>query len=429
MDTPTPPAKKEVSWFSFWSLTVIQSMNSLNEKGVQFLLVALSIWMSYQLQYVLSVLIVLPFVLFAPFAGWLSDRFCKTRILQSMVFLQIVILVGMSVGLFLHQVSIAIGFFVVFCVQAMIFSPAKKGLVKDIVGTENLGFASGILEISSMLALLVGQIGALFLVYHLLSIWGNDHGWEAAAWPCLFCCIGAICVFILSLKLPRFEPLSKRPFQSSIWFEHTKQLSMLWHNRVLRHSQVGIGYFWFVGGTMVLIIIEMALEANPVTAETGNFMSVLGQQKDSALLMAWVSGGSVLGGIVTALICLRHLSLKISLIGGLLLTFACSMLYFLPFGSPFFFVSLGICGMTATGFLVPLNAILQDRADNDKRGDVLAASNLVDCTLGIAAVLLQGGMKYIGLSTSLQCGLLACSSLAVTYYLFHYRHEIENDQK
>ena len=41
----------------------------------------------------------------------------------------------------------------------------------------------------------------------------------------------------------------------------------------------------------------------------------------------------------------------------------------------------------AAGYLVPLNALLQDRADNDKRGDVIAAGNLVDCFLGIMAVL------------------------------------------
>ena len=38
---------------------VIQSMNSLNEKTVQFLLIALGIWMSVRLQYPLSLLCVL----------------------------------------------------------------------------------------------------------------------------------------------------------------------------------------------------------------------------------------------------------------------------------------------------------------------------------------------------------------------------------
>ena len=71
---------EKTPWGKFWSLSVIQSMNSLNEKGVQFMLIALGIWMAKQLQYPLSVLIVLPFVLFSPLGGWLADRNCKTRL-------------------------------------------------------------------------------------------------------------------------------------------------------------------------------------------------------------------------------------------------------------------------------------------------------------------------------------------------------------
>ena len=120
---------EKVRWGAFWSLVVIQSMNSLNEKGVQFLLIALGIWMGTTLQYPLSVLIVLPFVLFSPLGGWWADRYCRTRLLQQMVLLQVVALAGMCIGLFLHNLSLSVGSFTIFCVQAMFFSPAKKGLV------------------------------------------------------------------------------------------------------------------------------------------------------------------------------------------------------------------------------------------------------------------------------------------------------------
>ena len=81
MQTPENTESGKTPWGSFWSLTVIQSMNALNEKGVQFLLIGLGIWMAMELQYSLSVLIVLPFVLFSPLGGWIADRWCKTRLL------------------------------------------------------------------------------------------------------------------------------------------------------------------------------------------------------------------------------------------------------------------------------------------------------------------------------------------------------------
>lgn len=392
-------------------------MNSLNEKGVQFMLIALGIWMGMKLQYPLSVLIVLPFVLFSPLAGWLADRYCKTRLLQAMVLLQVFVLAGMTTGLFMHNLWLTVGFFTVFCVQAMFFSPAKKGLVKDIVGSEHIGFASGILEITSMLALLLGQIGALYIVYSLLKEWGPGSGYEAAAWPCAVCMCGAVLVFLLSLTIPRFRPESTRPFHISLLWEHFAQLRMLWRVPVLRNSEIGIGYFWFIAGTMMLIALQMAADAHPM-GSVNDFMQVLGQQKDSALLIAWISGGSILGGVLASVICAGRIRTWVATAGGVGMTVGCLMLALVPYGTPLFFATLSLTGFMAAGYLVPLNALLQDRADNDKRGDVIAAGNLVDCFLGIMSVAVQAGMKAAGLSPQWQCGILAATSAAVALFIY-----------
>ena len=392
-------------------------MNSLNEKGVQFLLVALGIWMTIELQYPLSVLIVLPFVLFSPLAGWLSDRVCKTRLLQAMVLLQVLVLIGMSAGLWTQNLPLAISAFTLFCIQAMFFSPAKKGLVKDMVGAENIGFASGILEISSMLALLVGQIGALYIVYTLLSRWGSHSGWEAAAVPCTCCTAGAVIVLILSMFIPRYKPQSSRPFEWNLLWKHFTQLRMLWDNKVLRNSEVGVGYFWFIAGIMMLIVLQMAAEANPVKS-SGDFMQVLGQQKDSAVLFAWLSGGAICGGLVASVICAGKIRTWVATAGGIGMTIGCAALALIPYGTAGFFAALTLTGFAASGYLVPLNALLQDKADNDKRGDVIAAGNLVDCFLGIMSVVLQGGMKLLGISPQWQCGILACTSALVAIFIF-----------
>ena len=394
-------------------------MNALNEKGVQFLLIGLGIWMAMELQYSLSVLIVLPFVLFSPLGGWLADRWSKTRLLQAMVLLQVFVLAGMSVGLWQENLSIAIFCFAIFCVQAMFFSPAKKGLTKDIVGSRNIGFASGVMEISTMLALLVGQIGALYLIYTLLKLWGPDSGWQAAALPCACCTVGAVVVYIMSLFMPRYPAQSTRPFSWNLLWCHFSQLRMLWQNKVLRNSEIGIGFFWFLASVMMLIVLQMAAEANPVQSKA-DFLQVLGQQKDSALLFAWLSGGSISGGLCASIICARRIRTWVATAGGIGMTLGCIALALLPYGSPLFFAALTFTGFTAAGYLVPLNALLQDRADNDKRGDVIAAGNLIDCGLGIVAVLLQGTLKAAGMSPQWQCGMLAlCSALVATFIIRH----------
>lgn len=418
MQTPAN-APDKTPWGSFWSLTVIQSMNALNEKGVQFLLIGLGIWMAMELQYSLSVLIVLPFVLFSPLGGWLADRWSKTRLLQAMVLLQVFVLAGMTLGLWLENLALAVFCFAVFCVQAMFFSPAKKGLTKDIVGSRNIGFASGVMEISTMLALLVGQIGALYLIYTLLKLWGPDSGWQAAALPCACCTAGAVIVFIMSLFMPRYPAQSTRPFSWQLLWCHFSQLRMLWQNKVLRNSEIGIGFFWFLASVMMLIVLQMAAEANPVQSKD-DFLQVLGQQKDSALLFAWLSGGSISGGLCASIICARRIRTWVATVGGIGMTLGCVALALLPYGSPLFFAALTFTGFTAAGYLVPLNALLQDRADDDKRGDVIAAGNLIDCGLSIVAVLLQGCMKATGISPQWQCGILALGSALVAAFIIRH---------
>ena len=414
---PAESTSPKTPWGSFWSLTMIQSMNALNEKGVQFLLIGLGIWMAMELQYSLSVLIVLPFVLFSPLGGWIADRWCKTRLLQAMVLLQVLVLAGMTAGLWLQNLSLAIACFGIFCVQAMFFSPAKKGLVKDIVGSENIGFASGVMEISTMLALLIGQIGALYLIYTLLKLGGPDSGWQAAALPCAGCTVGAVLVFAMSLFIPRYPAQSTIPFRWSLLWCHVSQLRRLWENKVLRNSEIGIGYFWFLASVMMLIVLQMAAEAHPVAGQT-DFLQVLGQQKDSALLFAWLSGGSITGGLCASIICARKIRTWVASAGGVGMTLGCIALSFLPYGTPLFYAALSFTGFTAAGYLVPLNALLQDRADNDKRGDVIAAGNLVDCFLAMLAVGVQAGMKATGLSPQLQCAALAACSAAVAIFIY-----------
>lgn len=177
----------------------------------------------------------LPFILFSPFVGWLSDRFCKARIIQFMALLQICVLAGMYWSLRVHNLNGAILWFCVFAVQATVFSPAKKGIVKDIVGTSRMGFASGIVEMASILSLLIGQIGVFIWFRYLLepstdTIWhrwlgegffqwfdawlkpsGINDGWYAASFPCLVFLLLAVPVAASSFRLPRYAPGGAAP--------------------------------------------------------------------------------------------------------------------------------------------------------------------------------------------------------------------------
>lgn len=432
----TGPTDK-VPWGSFWRLVLIQAQNSFNEKGAQFLLIPLGVWLygkQGDLEYPLGAIIVLPFILFSPFVGWLSDRFCKARIIQFMALLQICVLAGMYWSLRTHNLDGAILWFCVFAVQATIFSPSKKGIVKDIVGTSRMGFASGIVEMASILSLLIGQIGVFVWFRYLLepstnTVWhhllgdgffqwfdawlkpsGLNDGWYAASFPCLVFLLLALPVAVSSFYLPRYAPEGCRPFSWSLFYEHFHQLGKLWKNRNLRVSEMGIGYFWFFGGTIMLMTIQMAKE---ISGGSDDFSSV------GAVLMAWMSGGTVLGGILASLLCRHHIRMKVSVTGGALMALSCMALSTVSMTSSAFYILLMAAGISAALFLVPLNAFFQDRADNDKRGDMIAAGNLVDCALGLMAVGFQYAMMLI-IPPSWQFVVMGGLSLCMTWLIFRF---------
>ena len=381
--TVQTPSKKE--WFSFGFLILIQMQNAFNEKAAQFLLIPLAAWLwneAGNMEYALGAIIGLPYLLFSPLVGWLADRFCKARIIQFMTFLQIGVMFLMWRCFLSHDIYGAIVWFCIFAIQATILSPARKGIVKDMVGSRQLGFASGIVEMSIIFAILAAQIG-IFLWYDYLLRETSD-GWHAAAQPTMVMILAAVPVALASLLLPRYPSEQKEPFKISLFYEHFLQLKILWTQRNLRLSETGISYFWFLAGVLILITIQIAKE---VTNGDAGFGWV------AAVLMAWLSGGVIIGGGIASIICLRKIELGLIPLGAIGMTLGCIFTACFEPMSIWSNMGFSIVGAFAAAYLVPLNAYLQDNCAPSVRGSVIAAGNLTDMFMGLVAVGFQMAMK------------------------------------
>ncbi|UQT45293.1 hypothetical protein M5E88_03275 [Akkermansia muciniphila] len=124
-------------------------------------------------------------------------------------------------------------------------------MVKDMVGSRQLGYASGLMEMSLILSMLAAQIG-IFAWFDILQVSSND-GWEAAAFPTFILTCIAVPVAIASLYLPRYPANQTRKFEWKLFYEHFVQLKYLWSQRDLRLSEIGVSYFWFLAGALMLI--------------------------------------------------------------------------------------------------------------------------------------------------------------------------------
>src|ERR1700675_2842410 len=99
---------------------------------------------------------VIPFLLFAGYAGQLADRFSKTRVLQVTKAFEILIMITGLVALVERSMGLLLTVLFLLAVQANFFSPAKYGILPEVMGEAQLTRANGLLELSPFAAMVLG---------------------------------------------------------------------------------------------------------------------------------------------------------------------------------------------------------------------------------------------------------------------------------
>src|SRR5579863_3392045 len=106
---------------------------------------------------------VLPFLLFAGYAGQIADRFSKTRVLQCTKAFEIAIMIAGMVALKAHSVNMLLGVLFLLAAQANMFSPAKYGILPEMLDETQISRANGLLEFSTFAAIILGTSGGTLL--------------------------------------------------------------------------------------------------------------------------------------------------------------------------------------------------------------------------------------------------------------------------
>jgi acyl-[acyl-carrier-protein]-phospholipid O-acyltransferase/long-chain-fatty-acid--[acyl-carrier-protein] ligase len=407
------PTRRE--WTGYWSLIVQQSQYAFNEKAAQFLLVPLGGWLmgtASKMEYAGGLMLSLPYILFAPLAGWLSDRSSKRDVVLGAAPVQLLLLGVLCSAVAMKNFNLAIAGFVGLAILGAFYSPAKMGIVKELVGSRRLGFASGVQQMTAMLAILAGQILAGFVFDDRLRRSGD--GWQAAHGPLLVIALLAIPPILIGLLIPRTPRGRADPLTPGLAVQHFRQLMGLWKNPVLRRTSFGIAFFWAFAGFINLWSITVAKE---MTGGASGFGSAASKFMIAATL------GMAAGFGTASLLMRRRIELGWVPVAGIAMTGSTLLLAIPHPASTAFLVILGLTAFFAAVFLTPLNAFLQDQCPPEHRGEILAAANLQDCLLGaivagalfLAASLrpLLGNPWWLGTQALLIPAALACGWITI----------------
>ena len=118
-----------------WSLMISQTIGAFNDNAMKAMLPVMAAvqfgkaTMDSVNQQV-SILLILPFVIFAPLAGWICDRFSKRLVVRYTLFAQLLGLGVLALAFRQKSLEYALAGFFILSVQSAFFSPAKKGILK-----------------------------------------------------------------------------------------------------------------------------------------------------------------------------------------------------------------------------------------------------------------------------------------------------------
>ncbi|EDX2599519.1 lysophospholipid transporter LplT [Salmonella enterica subsp. enterica] len=332
------------------SVIVAQFLSAFGDNALLFATLALLKAQFYPdwSQPVLQMVFVGAYILFAPFVGQIADSFAKGRVMMVANGLKLAGAAGICLGVnpFVGYTLVGIG--------AAAYSPAKYGILGELTTGDKLVKANGLMEASTIAAILLGSVaGGVLADWHVI----------AALVACVLAYAGAVAANLFIPKL-----VAARPGQSWRLSAMTRSFFcacvVLWRNGETRFSLVGTGLFWGAGVTLRFLLVLWVPVALGIT-----------DNATPTYLNAMVAVGIVVGaGAAAKLVTLETVSrcMPAGILIGVVVAIFSLQHALLPA-----YALLLLIGMLGGFFVVPLNALLQERGKKSVgAGNAIAVQNL-----------------------------------------------------
>lgn len=325
-------------------------------------------------QPVLQMVFVGAYILFAPFVGQFADSFAKGRVMMIANSLKLIgaLIITFGFNPFVGYTLVGVG--------AAAYSPAKYGILGELTTGDKLVKANGLMESSTIAAILIGSVaGGVLADWHI----------GAALGVCALFYAGAV---VANRYIPKLA--AARPGQSwrvvTLVRQFVDACRQLWNNGETRFSLVGTSLFWGAGVTLRFLLVQWV----PVA------LGII-DNATPTYLNAMVAIGIVVGaGAAAKLITLQTVSRCMP--AGMLIGVAVAAFAVQQTALPAYLL-LMLLGIFGGFFVVPLNALLQDRGKRSVgAGNAIAVQNLGENSamllmLGLYSLAVKVGVPVVGI--------------------------------
>lgn len=374
MTSPAPSnVSRAIPKHALTFVLVAQFLSALADNALLFAAIALlknQMYPSWSIP-VLQEFFVAAFILLAPFAGPLADGLPKSRVMLISNGMKLAGAGAMLAGLnpFVAYGLVGLG--------AAAYSPAKYGILSELVPTERLVKANGALEASTIAAILMGALA----------------GGKAADWSVPGTLVGIVALYaaagLANLSIPAtgavLRPIPSAREQLRVF---ARSLRTLWTDAPARMSMLGTSAFWGAGATLRFLLVAWVPSALAITNNA---------------MLAYLNASTAVGIVVGAALASRFVTMKNAsraIWAGPALGAVVALLAAIN-SLPMAFALTALVGIAGGFFVVPLNALLQERGHTlVGAGSTIAAQNLVESLLMMTMVGLYTGLDHAGVGPS-----------------------------
>lgn len=356
------PAFLTKKFSSFTYLNITQFLGALNDNiykllVVYFLIELEGIEHSHEILATVGAIFVIPFLLFSSTSGMLADRFSKRNII---VLVKILELLVMSCGLLAFAYQSKYGLYAtvfMLATHSALFAPSKYGIIPEIVSTDRITIANGLMSSFTFLAIIIGT----FLASFITDVTNRNFILSS-----LLCTIISLVGVTTSFGIEYTPPSGfLKRLNARFLHEIYKTLSMAKEVPSLLPAMFGSAFFLFIGAFIQLNIIPFAVHSLGLTDVQGGYLFLL-----TAL---GIGTGSVIAGKISG----KTVELGLVPLGALGITIGLFLLDYFSNNLLAVIPTVVLLGMLGGIYEIPLDSYIQVASPNQFRGQVVAATNFM----------------------------------------------------
>ncbi len=361
----------------FWALIVTQFQGAFSDNALKWLVsfLVLESAVSREQRDFLFVLVVpmvfaIPFLVFSIPGGYFADRYSKRSVTVWTKVLELLTMGCATYALWQNRLDLAAVALFFLCVQGAIFGPSKYGLLPELLPTSKLSWGNGVIELWTLLAAISGTLAGGFLAH---TFRGRQE------WSGIFLVSLAVVGLVTSLGISRVPAADPgRRFTWNWPKDLVEEVQRMRQDAVLWVAVIANTFFWFLGAILLLNIVLYATDVLQVDEVHSSYLM--------AALSLGIGAGSYIAGIASG----RKIEMGMILPGltGIVLVDAALFVPGLSYQAVMGL--LFALGISAGFFVVPVNALIQNRPKPEVKGRVIGASNF----LSFGGIALQPLVQY-----------------------------------